>query len=395
MLNKKTLKDIEVKDKRVLVRVDFNVPMEEGTVTDNNRIQAALPTIEFLSEADAKVISMAHLGRPGGEVKEELRLDPVAKELANLINKKVSKCDQTVGPEAQKAVDNLESGDILLLENTRFNAGEKSNDPQFAQQLGALADIFVNDAFGATHRAHASTAGVADYVDEAVAGFLIQNEIGTMKDAIDNPKRPFVAIIGGAKVSDKIGVLKTLLDKVDALLIGGGMANTFIAAQGYETGDSLLEEDKIELAKELITTAQDKGVNLLLPSDLVIADDFAADAERKVVSVEQIEAGWQALDIGPQTVEEFSAVVKDAQTVVWNGPMGVFEMDAFAKGTNQLAEIVANLDATTIIGGGDSAAAVRKAGLADQMSHISTGGGASLQLWEGKPLQAVEALDDK
>ncbi|MBM7624210.1 phosphoglycerate kinase [Sporohalobacter salinus] len=394
-MNKKILKDVDVKDKQVLVRVDFNVPMEDGEVTDDNRIRAALPTIEYLMEADAKVILMAHFGRPGGEVKEELRLDPVAKELANLLNKEVVKTDETVGPEVKEAISQLESGEVLLLENTRFNPGEKKNDPEFAQKLAELADVYVNDAFGATHRAHASTAGVAEYVKEAVPGFLIQNEIKTMKGAIDNPERPFVAIIGGAKVSDKIEVIKSLLNKIDSLLIGGGMANTFLAAQDYETGDSLVEEDKISLAKELLELADEKGVNLVLPIDVVIADDFAADADHKVVAVDEIESGWQALDIGPETVEKFSEVVKDAKTVVWNGPMGVFEMDAFAKGTNQLAEVLADLDATTIIGGGDSAAAVRKAGLDKEMTHISTGGGASLQLWQGKPLPAVEVLDDE
>lgn len=394
-MEKKTLKDVDVEDKQVLVRVDFNVPMEDGEVTDDNRIRAALPTIEYLMEAEAKVILMAHLGRPGGEVKEELRLDPVAKELANLLNEEVIKVDETVGQEAKKAVSQLESGEVLLLENTRFNPGEKKNDPEFAQKLAELADVYVNDAFGATHRAHASTAGVAEYVEEAVPGFLIQNEIKTMKGAIDNPERPFVAIIGGAKVSDKIEVIKSLLDKVDSLLIGGGMANTFIAAQDYETGDSLVEEDKIDLAKELLELAEDKGVNLVLPVDVVIADDFAADAEHKAVGIDEIKVGWQALDIGPETVNEFSQIVKQAKTIVWNGPMGVFEMDEFAKGTNQLAEVLAKLEATTIIGGGDSAAAVRKAGLDKEMTHISTGGGASLQLWQGKPLPAVEVLDNK
>ncbi|ADL11872.1 phosphoglycerate kinase [Acetohalobium arabaticum] len=394
-MEKKTLKDVDVEDKQVLVRVDFNVPMENGEVTDDNRIRAALPTIEYLMEAEAKVILMAHLGRPGGEVKEELRLDPVAKELANLLNEEVVKVDETVGQEAKKAVSQLESGEALLLENTRFNPGEKKNDSEFAQKLSELADVYVNDAFGATHRAHASTAGVAEYVEEAVPGFLIQNEIKTMKGAIDNPERPFVAIIGGAKVSDKIEVIKSLLDKVDSLLIGGGMANTFIAAQDYEIGDSLVEEDKIDLAKELLELAEEKGVNLVLPEDVVIADDFAADAEHKAVGIDEIEAGWQALDIGPETVDEFSQIVKQAKTIVWNGPMGVFEMDAFAKGTNQLAEVLAKLEATTIIGGGDSAAAVRKAGLDKEMTHISTGGGASLQLWQGKPLPAVEVLDNK
>ena len=392
---KKILKDVKVQNKQVLVRVDFNVPMEDGKVTDDTRIRAALPTIEYLIKEDAKVILMAHLGRPGGEPKADLRLDPVAKELANLLNKTVYKTDETVGAEAKKAISQMEDGDVVLLENTRFNPGEKKNDPEFAKQLGELADIYVNDAFGATHRAHASTAGVTKYVDEAVMGFLIQNELETMGQAIENPGKPFVAIIGGAKVSDKIGVIKTFLDKVDALLIGGGMANTFLAAQGYETGDSLVEEEKIDLAKELIEKAEEKGVNLSLPVDVMVADDFTADAAQKIVSANEIEPGWQALDIGPETIKSFAEVIKDAQTVVWNGPMGVFEMDPFAKGTTEVARALAESNATTIIGGGDSAAAVKKAGLDDQMTHISTGGGASLQFMEGKPLQAVEALDNK
>ncbi|KXS43307.1 MULTISPECIES: phosphoglycerate kinase [unclassified Candidatus Frackibacter] len=392
---KKILKDVKVQNKQVLVRVDFNVPMEDGKVTDDTRIRAALPTIEYLIKEDAKVILMAHLGRPGGEPKADLRLDPVAKELANLLNKTVYKTDETVGAEAKKAISQMEDGDVVLLENTRFNPGEKKNDPEFAKQLGELADIYVNDAFGATHRAHASTAGVTKYVDEAVMGFLIQNELETMGQAIENPDKPFVAIIGGAKVSGKIGVIETFLDKVDALLIGGGMANTFLAAKGYETGDSLVEEEKIDLAKELIEKAEEKGVNLSLPVDVMVADDFTADAAQKIVSANEIEPGWQALDIGPETIKSFAEVIKDAQTVVWNGPMGVFEMDPFAKGTTEVARALAESNATTIIGGGDSAAAVKKAGLDDQMTHISTGGGASLQFMEGKPLQAVEALDNK
>ncbi|TDX45287.1 phosphoglycerate kinase [Orenia marismortui] len=391
-MNKKTLKDVNVKDKKVLVRVDFNVPMEEGKVTDDTRIEAALPTINYLIDEGAKVILMAHFGRPKGEVKEELRLDPVAKVLANKLGKTVVKTDTTVGEEPKEAVAKMEAGDVVLLENTRFNPGEKKNDPEFAKQLAELADVYVNDAFGATHRAHASTAGVTEYVEDSVMGFLIQNELETMGKAVKNPDRPFVAIIGGAKVSDKIGVIESLLDKADSLIIGGGMANTFIAAQGLETGDSLVEEDKIDLAKELIEKA---GEKLVLPTDVVVADEFAADANNKVVAVDGIEAGWQALDIGPDTIAKFEEVLKAAKTVVWNGPMGVFEMDAFAQGTNKVAEVLAGLDAMTIIGGGDSAAAVNKAGLDDKMTHISTGGGASLQFFEGKALPAVEVLSDK
>ncbi|WP_018247912.1 phosphoglycerate kinase [Orenia marismortui] len=391
-MNKKTLKDVNVKDKKVLVRVDFNVPMEDDKVTDDTRIEAALPTINYLIDEGAKVILMAHFGRPKGEVKEELRLDPVAKVLANKLGKTVVKTDTTVGEEPKEAVAKMEAGDVVLLENTRFNPGEKKNDPEFAKQLAELADVYVNDAFGATHRAHASTAGVTEYVEDSVMGFLIQNELETMGKAVKSPDRPFVAIIGGAKVSDKIGVIESLLNKADSLIIGGGMANTFIAAQGLEIGDSLVEEDKIDLAKELIEKA---GEKLVLPTDVVVADEFAADANNKVVAVDGIEAGWQALDIGPDTIAKFEEVLKAAKTVVWNGPMGVFEMDAFAQGTNKVAEVLAGLDAMTIIGGGDSAAAVNKAGLDDKMTHISTGGGASLQFFEGKALPAVEALSDK
>ncbi|WP_408955758.1 phosphoglycerate kinase [Natroniella sp. ANB-PHB2] len=394
-MDKKILKDLDVKDKKVLVRVDFNLPLEDGKITDDTRIEAALPTINYLIEQDAKVILMSHLGRPGAEVKEELRLDPVAQVLSNKLTQAVIKTDDTVGDEPQEAISRMKNGDVLLLENTRFNPGEKKNDPEFAKQLGQLADIYVNDAFGATHRAHASTVGVTDYVDEAAVGFLIQNELETMGQAVENPGQPFVAIIGGAKVSDKIGVIEALLEKVDALLIGGGMANTFIAAQGYETGDSLLEEDKIDLAKQLIKQAEAKGVNLALPIDVVVAADFAADAEHKVVAVDAIESGWQALDVGPETATNYSEIIKQAGTILWNGPMGVFEMDNFAKGTNQVAQALADSDATTIIGGGDSAAAVKKAGLENEMTHISTGGGASLQFFEGKALPAVEALDDR
>lgn len=393
-MNKKTLKDVDIKAKKVLVRVDFNVPVDdEGNVTDDTRIEAALPTINYLIDNEAKVILMAHFGRPGGKVNEEFRLDSVAQVLSNKLDKTVVKTDTTVGDDAQEAVANMEAGDVILLENTRFNAGEKKNDPEFAKQLGALADVYINDAFGATHRAHASTAGVTDYVEEAAAGFLIQNELETMGKAVNNPEKPFVAIIGGAKVSGKIDVIEALMEKADKLLIGGGMANTFIKALGHETGDSLVEEDKVELAKELIEKGADK---LVLPVDLVIADDFAADADTEVVAVDGIKAGWQALDIGADTIANFKEILKDAKTVVWNGPMGVFEMDAFAKGTNQVAAALADLDdAMTIIGGGDSAAAVKKAGLEEDMTHISTGGGASLQFFEGKPLQAVEALDAK
>ena len=395
-MKKKTLKDVDVKGKKVLVRVDFNVPVDdEGNVTDTTRIEAAMPTINYLIGEEAKVILMAHFGRPGGEVKEELRLDPVAEELANKLGKAVIKTDDTVGDDAKKAIDQIKDGDVVLLENTRFNLGEKGypEEKDFAKQLADLADIYVNDAFGACHRAHASTAGVTEYIDQAVAGFLVQNELETMKGAVENPEKPYVAIIGGSKISDKMGTIKSLLEKADEILIGGGMANTFIMALGHETGDSLVEEDKVDDAKELMEAAKEAGVDLVLPEDVTVADDFAPDAEYKVVDIDGIESGWQALDIGPKTIEKYGDILKDAKTVTWNGPLGVFEMDAFAKGTNKIGQVLADLkDATTIIGGGDSAAAIKKAGLENKVTHISTGGGASLRVIEGKPLPAVEAL---
>ena len=395
-MEKKALKDVEVAGKQVLVRVDFNVPVDDdGNVTDETRIEAALPTINYLQDEGAKVILMAHFGRPGGEVQEDLRLDPVAKALAEQLGETVTKTDDTVGSEAQEAVANLNEGDVLLLENTRFNAGEKSNDDEFAQQLAELADVYVNDAFGAAHRAHASTAGVAKYAPEAAAGFLMQNEIETMQPAVEDPEQPYVAIVGGAKISDKMSTVENLLGKAEAILIGGGMANTFIKAQGNEVGDSLVEEDQMDLANKLVDKAEEHGVNLVLPVDVVVADDFAEDANSKAVAVDEIEAGWQALDIGPETIDKFADVLADAKTVTWNGPLGVFEMDKFAQGTNKVAGVLGDLDATTIVGGGESAAAVKKAGLEDAVTHISTGGGASLRVIEGKPLPAFDALDNK
>ena len=395
-MEKKTLKDVAVKGKKVLVRVDFNVPVDDdGNVTDDTRIEAALPTINYLKDEGAKVILMAHFGRPGGEVQEDLRLDPVAKALAERLGETVTKTDDTVGEEAKEAVAKLKEGDVLLLENTRFNAGEKSNDEEFSKQLAELCDVYVNDAFGAAHRAHASTAGVAQYAPEAVAGFLMQNEIETMKPAVEKPAQPYVAIVGGAKISDKMSTVENLMSKAQTILIGGGMANTFIKAQGYEVGDSLLEEDQMDLANELVEKAEAKGVDLILPIDVTVADDFAADANHKAVAIDEIEEGWQALDIGPKTIEKFADVLADAKTVTWNGPLGVFEMDAFAKGTNEVAKVLGDIDATTIVGGGESAAAVKKAGLEDAVTHISTGGGASLRVIEGKPLPAFDALNDK
>ena len=391
---KKSLKDYDFKGKRVLVRVDFNVPLEDGKVTDTNRIEAALPTIKYLMNEDAKVILMSHLGRPKGEVKEEFKMDPVGKELANLLNKEVVKVDDCIGDEVKKAVGNMENGDVLLLENTRFYPGEKANDPEFAKKLTENADIFVLDAFGAAHRAHASTVGVTEYLPSA-AGFLLMRELNALGDVMDNPASPFVAIMGGAKISGKISVIENLLDKVDYILTGGGIANTFLKSQGYEVGESLVEDDKLETARELIKKAKEKNVILLTPKDVVIADKFAKDANSREVDVGEIPEDWQILDSGgSKTIEEYTKIIKKAKTVIWNGPIGVFEFEKFAKGTTAIAKALAETDAKTVIGGGESAAAVKQAGLIDEMTHVSTGGGASLRFFEGKPLPAVEAIDD-
>ncbi len=394
-MNKKTLKDIDVKGKRVFCRVDFNVPLKDGKITDETRIQAALPTIQYLTEQGAKVILASHLGRPKGEVVEELRLTPVAERLSELIGKEVKKADDVVGPSAQALVESLSAGDVLLLENVRFEKGEEKNDPALAKAFAEMADVYVNDAFGAAHRAHASTEGIAHHLP-AVAGFLMEKEIEILGKALENPDRPFTAIIGGAKVKDKIGVIDHLLDKVDNLIIGGGLAYTFIKAKGYEIGKSLLEEDKIDLAKSFMEKAEKNGVNFVLPVDVIVADDFSNNANTKEVSIEEIPADWEALDIGPKTRELYKNVVEDSKLVIWNGPMGVFELDLFANGTKAVAQALANAkDTTTIIGGGDSAAAVEKFNLAEQMSHISTGGGASLEFMEGKELPGVVALNNK
>ena len=391
---KKSLKDYDFKGKRVLVRVDFNVPLEDGKVTDTNRIEAALPTIKYLMNEDAKVILMSHLGRPKGEVKEEFKMDPVGKELANLLNKEVVKVDDCIGDEVKKAVGNMENGDVLLLENTRFYPGEKANDPEFAKKLTENADIFVLDAFGAAHRAHASTVGVTEYLPSA-AGFLLMRELNALGDVMDNPASPFVAIMGGAKISGKISVIENLLDKVDYILTGGGIANTFLKSQGYEVGESLVEDDKLETARELIKKAKEKNVILLTPKDVVIADKFAKDANSREVDVGEIPEDWQILDSGgSKTIEEYTKIIKKAKTVIWNGPIGVFEFEKFAKGTTAIAKALAETDAKTVIGGGESAAAVKQAGLIDEMTHVSTGGGASLRFFEGKPLPAVETIDD-
>jgi phosphoglycerate kinase len=394
LMNKKTLQDIDVKGKKVFCRVDFNVPMKDGEVTDDTRIKAALPTIQYLSEQGATVILASHLGRPKGEAVEELRLDPVAKRLSDLLGKEVVKTDEVYGSEVNEALSRLSDGDILLLENVRFEAGEEKNDEQLAQAFADMADIYVNDAFGAAHRAHASTAGVAEKLP-AVAGKLLEKEIAVLGKALENPERPFTAIIGGAKVKDKINVIDNLLDKVDNLIVGGGLAYTFIKAQGHEIGKSLLEEDKLDLAKEFMQKAKDNGVNFVLPVDVVVADDFSEEANTKIVDIEEIPADWEALDIGPKTREKYSQIVADSKLVIWNGPMGVFELNVFAGGTKAVAESLANTEGYTVIGGGDSAAAVEKFDYAEDMDHVSTGGGASLEFMEGKALPGVEALNDK
>jgi phosphoglycerate kinase len=390
-MNKMTVKDIDVRGKRVFVRVDFNVPLEDGRITDDTRIRAALPTIRYLIDQGAKVILASHLGRPKGEVNPKYSLEPVAVRLSELLGKPVEKASDSIGEAVKERVALMQEGDVLLLENVRFHKGEEKNDPALARAFAELADIYVNDAFGAAHRAHASTAGIAEYLP-AVAGFLMEKEIDIMGRALSHPDRPFVAIIGGAKVSDKISVIENLLGKVDTLIIGGGMANTFLAAQGYSLGRSLVETDKIDVAKDLLARA---GGKLLLPVDLVVASEFRADAEHRAVSLTDVPQEWMALDIGPQTVDRYTEVVRQAKTVIWNGPMGVFEMDAFAVGTVAIAKAMAEVKGTTIVGGGDSVAAVEKAGMAEHMTHISTGGGASLEFLEGKALPGVVALKDR
>ena len=393
-MNKKTIEDIQVQGKKVLVRCDFNVPLDkEGNITDENRIVGAMPTIKYLADNGAKVILCSHMGKPKGEPKPEFSLAPVAKRLSEKLGKEVvfAADANVVGENAKKAVAEMKDGDIVLLENTRYRAEETKNIETFSKELASLAEIFVNDAFGTAHRAHCSTVGVTEYLP-AVCGYLIQKEIEFLGNAVNNPVRPLVAILGGSKVSSKISVIENLLDKVDKLIIGGGMAYTFMAAKGHEVGNSLLENDYIEYAKEMMAKAGDK---LLLPIDTVVAKEFNNDAESKIVDEGCIEEGWEGLDIGPKTIELFSNAVRDAKTVVWNGPMGVFEMSNFAKGTNAIAQVLAEIDATTVIGGGDSVAAVNQAGLGDKMSHISTGGGASLEFLEGKELPGIVALQDR
>jgi phosphoglycerate kinase len=390
-MNKKTVRDIDVKGKRALIRVDFNVPLKGGEITDDTRIQAALPTLQYLLDHGASLVLMSHLGRPKGQVDPQFSLKPVAVRLGELLGKKVKMAPDCVGPEVEAMAAALKPGDVLLLENTRFHKGEEKNDLALAEQLSKLGDVFVNDAFGAAHRAHASTEGVTHYLP-SVAGLLMEKEIEFLGTAIQDPKRPYVAIIGGAKISDKIGVIRNLLQKVDWLLIGGGMANTFFAAKGYEMGDSLVEPESLDVAKELMGVGQGK---LVLPVDGVVADAFSADAKHEVVPVDQIKPGWRMLDIGPKTVELFGTKIAAAKTVVWNGPMGVFEFAPFAQGTTAVAQMLADSGAITVIGGGDSIAAIQQAGLADKMSHISTGGGASLEMLEGKVLPGLAALNDK
>ena len=395
-MNKVTIKDLDLDGKKVFLRCDFNVPLDENqNITDKTRIVASLPTINYILDHNAKLILCSHLGRPKGEYKKELSLAPVAKELSKELNREVKLAKDIVGEDAKNLVNNMKNGDVVLLENVRFDKREEENDPEFAKELASLADVYVNDAFGTCHRAHASTAGIASYLPSAV-GFLIEKELKVLGDALSNPQRPFLAILGGSKVSTKIGVIDSLLDKVDTLLIGGGMAYTFYKAMGYNVGNSICENDKLDLAKEIMQKAKDKNVNLLLPVDNVIAKEASEEAEIKVVSFKEIPDEWEGFDIGPKTIEIYKEEIKKAKTILWNGPVGLFEVNQFAKGTNELAKCLASLEGvTTIIGGGDSAAAVTKAGLEDKMTHISTGGGASLEFIEGKKLPGIEAIQDK
>ena len=394
MKQKQTMQQLDLAGKRVFCRVDFNVPMEDGKITDDTRIRAALPTIQHLVEKGAKVILASHMGRPKGKVTEELRLTAVGEHLSELLHKPVQKLDESIGESVEQAIAGMDQGDIVLLENVRFHNGEEENDSALAEQFAKLADVFVNDAFGAAHRAHASTEGIAKHIP-AVSGLLMEKELDVLGKALSEPDRPFTAIIGGAKVKDKIGVIDHLLDKVDNLLIGGGLSYTFSKAQGYDIGQSLLEEDKVELAKSFIEKAKNKGVNLFLPMDVVVASEFSKDAETKVVNIDEIPSDWMGLDIGPKTISKYADVIANSKLIIWNGPMGVFEMTPFAEGTKGVANAMATTQAYTVIGGGDSAAAVEKFDVADKMDHISTGGGASLEFMEGKDLPGVVALNDQ
>ncbi len=397
-MNKQTIRDRDVANKRVLVRVDFNVPLDaEGGITDDTRIRATLPTIRYLLQHDAAVILMSHLGRPNGQVVEKLRLAPAAQRLSELLGQPVTMAPDCIGPQVEALAQTLQPGQVLLLENLRFHKAEEKNEPEFARQLASLGDLYVNDAFGTAHRAHASTEGITHFLP-GVAGFLVEKEINFLGSTLEKPRRPFAAIVGGAKVSDKITVLERLIGMVDVLLIGGGMANTFLKAEGFEIGDSLFEESKLDIARDLITQARQRDITFILPTDVAIADRFAADAEHKVVASQAVPQGWWILDIGPATVEAFRQALSDAQTIIWNGTLGVAEMPAFARGTDDIIEILVQrtaAGATTIIGGGDSAAAVDQAGAAAKMTHVSTGGGASLEFLEGRVLPGVAALQDK
>ena len=395
-MNKKTIRDIDLKDKKVLVRCDFNVPFdEEGKISDNRRIVAALPTIKYLLENNCKVILCSHLGRPKGEFNMAFSLKPVAEELSRLLGKEVKLANDVIGDSSKELTNNMKNGEIVLLENVRFEPGEEKNDEELSKKLASMAEIYVNDAFGTAHRAHSSTTGVASYLP-AVSGFLIEKELEFLGKALEEPKRPFMAILGGKKVSDKIGVIDSLLEKVDTLLIGGGMAYTFLRAMGHSVGDSVCEEDKIDLAKELMEKAKQKNVKLMLPIDNVIADEFSNDANIKNINSDEIPDGWEGLDIGTKTIQEFEEELAKAKTVIWNGPLGLSEFSNFANGTDSIAKFLADMkDVITIIGGGDSAAAIERIGISDKFTHISTGGGASLEFLEGKKLPGIEALLDK
>lgn len=395
MMNKMSIEDMDIKGKKVIARVDFNVPLDEnGNVTDDKRIRGALPTIKYIIENGGKLILVSHLGRPKNGPEAKFSMKPAAERLSQLLGKEVILAADVIGEDAKAKAENLKEGEILMLENVRFHKEETKNDPEFAKELASMADVFCNDAFGTAHRAHASTAGLADYLPSC-CGFLIKKELDVMGKALENPERPFVAILGGAKVSDKISVIENLLDKVDTLIIGGGMAYTFFKAKGHSVGTSICEDDKVELAKSLLKKAEEKNVNMLLPVDTVVGKEFKADTEYKVVPTNSIPDGWMGLDIGPETIEKFSEAIKGAKTVVWNGPMGVFEFENFAVGTKKIAEALAQSGATSIVGGGDSAAAVEQLGFADKITHISTGGGASLEFLEGKELPGIAVLNEK
>ena len=393
-INKKTIEDIDVEGKKVLVRCDFNVPLQNGVITDDKRVRESLKTIKYLISHNAKVILMSHLGRPKGEFKPEFSLKPVRDLLAKLLNQDVKLAKDVIGEDAENLVKNINNSEVILLENVRFHKEEEKNEPEFAKKLASFGDVFVNDAFGTAHRAHASTAGIADYIP-AVSGYLIKKEIEVIGGALENPKRPFVAILGGAKVSDKIGVINNLIDKVDVLIVGGGMAYTFFKAQGYGVGQSICETDKLDLAEQLLEKAKSKNIKFLLPVDTIVSDEFKNDSNFKVAKVGEFPENYMGMDIGPETVKLFSEAIKEAGTVIWNGPMGVFEFENFANGTCKIAEAVAASNAISIIGGGDSAAAVEKLGFADKMTHISTGGGASLEFLEGRELPGIACLEDR